>query len=281
MQIQRSIFLYWDQGWKEAPDLVKRCGETWSVYNPSWNVFYLDRSNVEEIINIPYLARSINLPLPALSDVIRLVLLKHHGGVWADATLWCARPLDDWIDGCMSEAGFFCYSGRGLPYARINGLRPLSSWFLAAIPGSRILTRWHTIMMQFLLKIKLSSIFGAFGESLFSCLMPQLKGLSIPINGQSDVGEYWWVHRLFQLCMENDPEFFELWLSVPKISSDEPTRLSRFGLLNEPDLDIMDHIYSVKANMYKLNRKKVDIPSDISGTVLDLLYRSHPSRKRA
>ena len=272
MKIPRQIFLYWDQGWKQAPDLVKRCAETWPAYNPSWNIFFLDRSNVEEKINIPYLARSINLPLPALSDVIRLALLKHHGGVWADATLWCARPLDDWIDDVCQKAGFFAYEKPGI--GRRNSWRPLSTWFLAAIPDSRIVSLWHTIMIHFLLKAKISSIFGAFGEGLFSCLMPQLKGLSVPINDHPGIDNYFWVHKLFQISMDNDPEFLKLWLSVPKISAAGPNKLWRYGLLNEPDMDVMDYILSTKAYMHKLNRR-LEIPPDISGTVLDLLYRSH------
>lgn len=269
MKIPRQIYLYWNQGWEQAPDLVKRCAETWPAHNPSWNVFFLDRSSVEERINIPYLVRSMNLPLPALSDVLRLILLKHHGGVWADATLWCARPLDDWIDDVCQKAGFFAYDKPG------SG-RPVASWFLAAIPNSRIVSLWHSIMMRFLLKAKLSSIFGIFGECLFSCLMPQLKGLSVPTSDLPDVENYFWIHKLFQICIDNDPEFRNLWLSVPKISADGPHKLQP-NLLSKPiDIDALDHIQSMKANMYKLNRR-IEIPSDISGTLLDVLYCSHSS----
>ena len=35
--------------------------------------------------------------------MIRLELLAEHGGVWADATMLCLRPLDSWIAHALPE----------------------------------------------------------------------------------------------------------------------------------------------------------------------------------
>ena len=274
MQIPREIFLYWHQGWKDAPDLVKRCAETWTAQNPSWAVKFLDRDSVEKEIRIPFFVRSLNLPLPALSDVIRLTLLLKHGGVWADATLWCARPLDDWIDEVCQESGFFCYVHTDRPEVKLRS-RLIGTWFLAAVPDSRIVSLWHAAAMRLMAKAKLSLVLGAFGEGFSSWLMPQLTGLSVPASDRLDDEHYFWVFRLFKLCLDNDCEFRKIWLSMPKVSSSGPHALARFGLLKPASMDALTHIQSTKANVYKLSRR-ISLPSDITGTLLDALYRSHP-----
>ena len=275
MQIPREVFLYWHQGWKDAPDLVKRCAETWTARNPGWAVSFLDRTSVEKRIRIPFSVRSLNLPLPALSDVVRLSLLKHGGGVWSDATLWCARPLDDWIDEVCRKSGFFAYVHTDRPEIELRN-RLIGTWFLAAVPDSRIVSLWHAAARRLMTKAKLLSVLGAFGEGLSSWLMPQLTGLSVPESDRLDDKDYFWVFKLFQLCLEDD-EFRKLWLSMPKVCTSGPHALGRFGLLKKPaHMDGLAHIQSTKANVYKLSRRIV-IPSDIAGTLLDALYRSHPS----
>ena len=95
MIVPRELYLYWHQGWRRSPDIVKRCAKTWTTQNPSWTVNLLDKDTIEKRITIPFSVKALNLPLSNLSDFIRLICLKQRGGVWADATLWCARPLED------------------------------------------------------------------------------------------------------------------------------------------------------------------------------------------
>ena len=249
--------------------LLKRCAETWTMRNPSWSVAFLDSSHLGERIRIPSLLKTLKLPLPALSDYIRLSLLKYEGGVWADATLYCARPLDDWIDDVCRQAGFFAYD-------RTAKHLPVATWFLASIPDSRIIHLWYAAALRFVIKTKYCLYLRALNlpcESLFSWIFPGLKGLSMPTNDQVKDKDYFWVHKLFQSCLNHNDEFRELWLSVPKIGPEGPHTLQRFGLLNPVNTDVLTHIENVKSNVYKLTRREV-IPSDISGTILDALYRS-------
>lgn len=32
------------------------------------------------------------------ADILRMELLNQNGGVWVDATLFCIKPLDSWIN---------------------------------------------------------------------------------------------------------------------------------------------------------------------------------------
>ena len=99
----------------------------------------------------------------------------------------------------------------------------------------------------------------------------------MPTSDQvAEDSNYFLVHKLFQVCLDSDAEFRELWLSVPKISADGPHVLQSLGLLSPATTDALAHIENTKANVYKLTRREV-IPFDISGTILDTLYRSHLS----
>ena len=273
MIVPRELYLYWHQGWRRSPDIVKRCAKTWTTQNPSWTVNLLDKDTIEKRITIPFSVKALNLPLSNLSDFIRLICLKQRGGVWADATLWCARPLDDWLEPLCSPAGFFGYDRPA-----IN--RPIASWFLAAATDNRIISLWHDAALRVAAKSKYCRYLRRLGlpcEGLFSWLMPSLKGLSVPTSDQvAEDSNYFLVHKLFQVCLDSDAEFRELWLSVPKISADGPHVLQSLGLLSPATTDALAHIENTKANVYKLTRREV-IPFDISGTILDTLYRSHLS----
>ena len=133
-RVPRRLWMYWHQGWDEAPTIVRKCAESWLLRNPSWHARLLSAQNLASVIKLPSYASESNLPLPALSDVIRIHLLARHGGVWADATTWCARPMEEWID-FVTTSGFFAYARPALD-------RKLSSWFLAALPGHYIVKRW-------------------------------------------------------------------------------------------------------------------------------------------
>ena len=60
--------------------------------------------------------------------IIRVNLLNKYGGVWADATIFCNQPLDDWLYNYM-DVGLFCFK-----YNFRSGLEKykLGNWFFAS-----------------------------------------------------------------------------------------------------------------------------------------------------
>ncbi|MDX3901012.1 MAG: capsular polysaccharide synthesis protein [Sphingobium sp.] len=135
-EMRKIIWSCWFQGREAAPHLVRRCLESWEAQNPGWEMRVLDAGSA--LHHAPALAdfdldrRSVTAA--SLSDLLRLSLLHEYGGVWLDATVFCNRPLDDWLPDCMEE-GFFAFHRPD---------RPLASWFLAAVPHDPIIARWLT-----------------------------------------------------------------------------------------------------------------------------------------
>jgi hypothetical protein len=114
----------------------------------------------------------------AFADQIRIELLHAHGGVWADATAMCARPLDDWLPERMGT-GFFAFE-------RPTPDRLIASWFLAASVPCNIVAKWR------------ASVAGYW-------------------TGREARHEYFWFHQLFAALFEEDQSFRSDWQATPSL----------------------------------------------------------------
>lgn len=140
---EKHIFLLWLQGWENAPWLSKQVAESWKMNNPDWKINYIDLENLKDYVNdIDYIYDTDKTITPqAKSDIIRLSLLKNHGGIWADATMLCMQPLDHWVDETVEKIGMWMYRGGGY-----RGKLPHSwgwaSWFIVAKKNNEIINKW-------------------------------------------------------------------------------------------------------------------------------------------
>ncbi len=139
--LSRTLWIYWDQGEEQAPFLVRQCILSWRLRNPGWTVRVLDRNALRETIDLDGLDRRADIPLQALSDVIRVMLLTSKGGVWADASLFCTRALDSWLPAVYADH-FFAFASRKKD-------RLMTTWFLAGDSDSELLRRWAGDMIEF------------------------------------------------------------------------------------------------------------------------------------
>ncbi len=243
-EVPRIINLYWHQGWDVAPALVKRCAESWRRRNSDWSVRLLDQSDLATL-GLPDQYSRLRLPIPALSDVIRIYLLAHAGGVWADATTWCCRPLDQWLDQVASLSGFFAY-------AQPAPDRPLASWFLASRPSNPIARKWKDATDEFWSRAA-------------------AKGGATNVADDPGSIDYFWFHGLFQNLLDTDTEVEALWRKTPQVSADGPHYLQQRGLVSAADDAVRLHVYNKSTNVYKLSRR-IDLPDRLEGSVLSALF---------
>lgn len=185
MSFQRCpkiIWTLWLQGWDQAPAMVLSCLESWKRLNVGWQVNALTRETLRDFLpaeTIEAIAQTPSNELEAMSDRIRIELLARYGGVWADATTVCAKPLDEWLDANMLR-GFFAFD-------KPTADRALATWFLAAEKGNYVINEWRRRTRSFW-----------FGRKTHG-------------------GDYFWFHRLFAEAHASDPEFRRLWEATPRI----------------------------------------------------------------
>ncbi|SMF94188.1 Capsular polysaccharide synthesis protein [Methylomagnum ishizawai] len=216
----RIIWLLWLQGWDQAPEVAWAGRTSWEKRNPGWQVHALDQADMVDFLSSEGSKRIFSTPKQpeAMSDQIRLELLHQHGGVWADATTLCARPLDDWLPQAMPN-GFFAFY---LPERD----RMISSWFLAAEKGAYIVEKWREAAWRYW-------------------------------EGRERRDNYFWAHRLFTELHGLDPRFRALWEGTPRMPSYHRFHFGprNAQLSQEPPPEIERLLASPPSPVFKLTHK--------------------------
>jgi len=276
--IPRIIWIMWWQGIDEAPDLVKQCYASWKKYNSNWKIIFLDENNLAEYLNLRDII-DINrqdITIQKIANLVRMNLLARYGGVWADSTCFCCRPLDDWIDG-YSSSGFFAFE----PSAKD---RVMSNWFLASDKKCYLTKRFceeHNLFWKNNQFLNRENKAGRF----------MVKKLKKILNQDASRTRWWFsffvlkVLRvypyhvfpyLFAELIKNDIQCRKIWEETKKISVDIPNKLQIEGMLKPLSEKIKREIDNREAPFYKLTwkyiRKNKDVP--LEGTVLGYLLYS-------
>lgn len=256
LKIPKIIWMYWDQGYDQAPAVVKACINSWMIRNPEWRVELLDCRSAHR-----YLAGDTswfeleNLCLAHRSDLLRLYLLKEYGGVWTDVTTVCMRPLDEWIES-VSGSGFFCFDRPGAD-------RPIANWFIAATPHNYLVATLFENLAKYFLE-------NSFGPTTpLKQWMAKRLGKRFNQSLTSTRGWFsWWVrkglgicpyfifHYMFSRLALADADFSAIWERTARISADGPHALQRHGLLKPISAPIKSQIDSRISFLYKLDWRK-------------------------
>jgi hypothetical protein len=232
--LPRTIWMYWDQGWNHAPEIVRRCRESWVRHNPAWDVRALDRDSVEDVARVAHVVAGKTVGVQAFTDIVRLSLLDEHGGVWADANTVCTKPLDDWL-AVLMQSGFFAF-------AKPRPGRLVSTWFLASEPHGSIISRWSALARRYWSEVT-----------------------------QADV--YLWCHYLFSYACHTDDVFAAGWAATPHVSGYGPlqAQLLKFGV--DVERDALASIAAGAVPVFKLTHG-AETPAAADGSALASMIRA-------
>jgi hypothetical protein len=236
--LPKVIWTLWLQGWENAPRLVKACRRSWEINNPDWTMRCLDRHTVVGFMdqdNARAALEGLDQAPATCSDRLRIALLAQHGGVWADATTYCVRPLKDWLFDVL-PSGFFAFDRPGPD-------RLLSSWFLAAARDNYLVQRWAKLTLEYW-------------------------------QERQQRHPYFWFHHIFGAEYERNAAFRSTYDITPKISAAGPhyyvpQALTLWAPLSEHDEQI---IAGVEAPLLKLSHR---LPEGMypAGSVAEYLCR--------
>ncbi len=105
----------------------------------------MDKNNLEKYVKIDNnIIQNKHITIQALSDIIRVNLLNQHGGIWVDATCYCMKPINSWLNKYMKN-GFFAFSNPSRD-------RLISSWFMASEPNNIITREFAKIVNNYWLE---------------------------------------------------------------------------------------------------------------------------------
>jgi hypothetical protein len=224
---KRTIWSYWHQGLDSAPPLVHACLDSWRRLNPAWRIVALDRDSLAEWVDLREavdVSRS-DLTLQKISAIARLCLLRRHGGVWADPTVFCLRPLDQWLPTSV-PGGFFAFRNPGRD-------RLMSNWFIAAEKDSALLAALHDAFIAFMNSRSFSNQNNRFGRIALQALHPVLSRnvsltrhwLSPRLQDRLRAYPYFIFHYVFNALILTDPGLRGSWAQVPALDAIPPHRL--------------------------------------------------------
>jgi hypothetical protein len=146
--INKTVWIFWWQGIENAPELVKVCYRSVVKNMKDWDIILITQDNYKEYTNIPdFIIEKLNkgvITLTHFSDILRLDLLKQHGGLWLDATVLCTNGN---VPKSILQSDLFVYQTQK-PGA--DGKATLmSSWCMWAWKGNHILKATQSLLYSY------------------------------------------------------------------------------------------------------------------------------------
>ncbi|MBF9043191.1 hypothetical protein HKCCE4037_07630 [Rhodobacterales bacterium HKCCE4037] len=247
-KIPRDIWMLWLQGFEQAHPLVQICVQSWRQRNPGWRVHLLTKDTLVDYLDEEFCEELLasGLPLVKIANIVRLALISRFGGVWADADVYCARPLDGWIDDATSS-GFFAFRfmeadawfrDPSVPTLKRVSMRTtdrvIASWFLAGHPGNLIASEFAFRHFE-LLKLAIASQkqSGRFLRRPILRLMRRNSYLSSMMGTHRFVTTFGWYpyflfHYHFAHLIRNDRDFGRAWSLGKPMSARAALTFSKF-----------------------------------------------------
>lgn len=250
-----SLYFMWYQGLRNAPTLVRRNYELWQGFNPRLPIRIIERDEAETLVRDEGIDPAY-LSVQVLSDLVRVILLAEHGGIWADATVMPVTPLAQWLTSRLEATGFFAFSNA-------NSDRLLSSWFLAAKVHDRLAQRWRALIVDYFRRPRQASKQAPLLVKLGQAWRIRRDAASFArpdVAARTRYYPYHILHYHFGYLVEKDPEAAAEWRAVPTLPAREAGRLKRACVNANGPLDPADIERLLSASpVHKLNWRKPDL----------------------
>ncbi len=91
--VPKIIWMFWHDGFDQATPLTQICIKSWERHNPNWSVRLITQKNLTDYID-PALCKDLlamNITVQNQANIVRLLRIARHGGVWADADCFCTK----------------------------------------------------------------------------------------------------------------------------------------------------------------------------------------------
>jgi len=219
---RETIWQFWDnpQG-KTTPKIVESCLDSVKNFKWSFEHLILNNSTFENYTDLPgYVLDKFvkgQIDHAHFADLLRLNLLKNHGGVWMDATCY----MTDFIPKKIMDEDFFVFlTGKMtlFPYAFMQNC------FIRSKKGSFLCENWYLMCIDFW-------------------------------KNQKKTIDYFQHQLMFKSLVENDLTAKKYFEKMPHISEDETHQLSR-KLLEKFDVKQWEKIKKTsffQKTTYKVN----------------------------
>lgn len=137
-QESAPIWSLWWQGEENMPEIVKLCLSSIDRNKGTHPFTLLTKHNFHDYVEMPaHIMKKLDdgvLSLTHFSDIVRMYLLSHYGGLWLDATIYAAKPVNNDI----FTPGYFSIKGGCNPKSYAVTMGRWSSFCQGAHKGSML-----------------------------------------------------------------------------------------------------------------------------------------------
>lgn len=194
VETPKIIWQFWDNPvGKTTPGIVKASLESVEKFKGDFEHKILNNSTFENYSDLPGFVldkfKKGQIDYTHFSDLLRLNLLKNHGGIWLDATGYMTNFVPEYI----LDEDFFVFltdESSRFPYSFVQ------SCFIRAKKGSFLCEAWHEMSVEY--------------------WKTETKKL-----------EYFQIHLMFRALVEQNPTAKDLFKKMPHCSESETHQLAR------------------------------------------------------
>ena len=144
-----KVFVFWAQGFENAPEIVKACVSSIKENFKNHDVVLIDNSNFKTFVNIPdYILKKVEnktISLTHFSDILRVCLLEKYGGVWIDATCYLTAPISHEI----TKYSFYSNKLNNNSSKLFVSKGRWSAFFLCSNKGNQIITNLKNLFFEY------------------------------------------------------------------------------------------------------------------------------------
>jgi len=144
----KKVWIFWWQGMENAPTLVQRCYQSVIDNLSDWEVLLITKDNYLQYVDLPeYIISKLEkgqITITHFSDILRLELLIHYGGLWLDATVLCTSGS---IPQSILNANLFVYQPQK-PESNGRAIS-MSSWCIYARSNNKILMATREMLYEY------------------------------------------------------------------------------------------------------------------------------------
>ena len=173
-----NIFIYWKDGFENAPVIVQKCVRSIEKHHPNSKIIKIDDKNFKEYTDInETIIRDFEqglISVQTFSDILRFNLLKNHGGTWIDATIFFDTVFDLINSLEQKPIESLCFNSTR-NYFQYKGVDcSWSGFFFASRKNSAFVRVMDYIFENYYLKYHTYSIYFFIDAALMVCKLNKI-----------------------------------------------------------------------------------------------------------
>ena len=151
VETPETIWQFWDNPTgKTTPEIVKACLESAKKFTGNFDHKILNNSTIGNYSDLPGYVfdrlKSGQMGYAHFADLLRLNLLKNHGGIWMDATLY----ITDFVPKYIVDEDFFVFLiAKQARYSYSHSSTFMANCFIRAKKGSFLCEAWYEMCVEY------------------------------------------------------------------------------------------------------------------------------------